>query len=91
MDDWVFRDREPVSLNWERGGMIDNTASERITLRKCEVARLFEFPERVQLMVAFGGMTKWICDDIRRGHYLWSETQDGISLRRAKKRCIFHS
>jgi len=86
LDTWVLTDREPPSLNWERGGTPDNTAAERKILRKCEITRLFEWPERVQWFIAHGGMTKWLCEDIRKAHYLWGETQDGISLKRAKKR-----
>lgn len=86
LDMWVFTGREPPSLNWERGGPVNTQAAEKNALRKSEVARLFDFPERVQWFVAHGSMTKWLCEDIRRGYFLWNETQDGIPLRKAKRR-----
>jgi len=86
LDVWVLTDREPPSLNWERGGLADPQTCERKTLRKCEVTRLFQWPERVQWFIANGGMTKWLCEDIKQAYFLWRETQDGISLRRAKIR-----
>jgi len=84
LDVWVLTDREPPSLNWERGGIIDNRAAERRVLKKCEVARLFDHPERLQWFIANGHMTRWLCSDLRRGYFLWRETRKGISLRRAR-------
>ena len=88
LDVWVLTDREPPSINWERGGLPDPQASERRCLRKAEIVRLFEWPDQVQLFIANGGMTQSLCQDIKRAHYLWGETQDGITLLRAKKRWI---
>ena len=85
LDVWVLTGRECPSINWSRGGPINTKVSELLTLKKCEVTRLFDFPERLQWFVAHGGMTKWLCEDMRKGFFLWNETQAGISLRRAKK------
>ena len=84
LDVWVFTGRECPSLNWQRGGPINTKVAEETSLRKCEVTRLFDYPERLQWFIAFGSMTKWLCEDMRRGYFLWGETQAGITLRRAK-------
>ena len=84
LDVWVFMGRECPSLNWQRGGPINAKVAEETSLRKCEITRLFDYPERMQWFVANGSMTKWLCEDMRKGYFLWGETQAGISLRRAK-------
>jgi hypothetical protein len=81
---WTFTGRTPWSASLERNCHNPRTA-ENEALRKAEIARLFEFPERVQGMIAVGGMTRWICQDLKRARFLWNETEKGFSLRRAKQ------
>ena len=85
LDAWVLTGREAPGISWDRGGEPSGRAAEDNALLKCEMARLFQWPERLQWFLAYGGMTKWLCEDMRRGHFLWWQTQDGISLRRAKQ------
>lgn len=86
LDEWVFTEREPPSLNWERGGIIDDRAQERRMLEKCEVTRLFQYPEDIQVFISTGVISRRLCQDLRSSYYLWNETRAGISLRRAKKK-----
>lgn len=85
LDTWVFTGRECPSLNWQRGGPLNTKVAESVVLRKCEMTRLFDYPERVQWFVANGGMSRDICNDIKRGYFLWQwiqplPGQDGDSL-----------
>ena len=84
LEKWLYTVRTPLSRSLSFSDSRNHNLSEDLVLRKVEVARLFEQPERAQWFVANGSMSRNVCRDLKRARFLWQETGMGIPLKRAQ-------